>query len=65
MFWQVSNVFCCYMLRVSVLAGMLQGEWWKALSLADFMFGVAVGVTVSWIAILIWNLLFTWKGETD
>ena len=64
MFWAVLNVFCCYMLRVWVLAGMLQGER-KALNLADFMFGVAVGVTVSWIAILIWNLLFTWKGETD
>ena len=65
MFWAVLNVFCCYMLGVSVLAGMLQGEWWKALNMADFLFGVAVGVTVSWVAILIWNLLFAVWSEYD
>jgi len=33
--------------------------------MADFLFGVAVGVTVSWVAILIWNLLFAWRGECE
>ena len=59
MLWAVLNAFCCYMLGVSVLAGMLQGEWWKALNLADFMFGVIVGFTVAWILFLI---LFMFRG---
>ena len=34
------------------------------MDLASFLFGFCSGILVTWVILLIWNLLFAWRGET-